>query len=310
MIIYKYLDVKGAEETVKNRTVLLRNPDKYNDPFDCLFYVSDKERKKAFRLFMNYEFFKALYSESVVKNKQSKIGKANTVLMKKNLILLSNSIKKTKKYCWDPYIDFWYKMAKNNKPVNDEEIKAKFDSVMDTVFDSIRSLSLVSCFSLQLESITMWSHYADKHKGVCIEYEIDDEHFEKVHYSKKLPTFKLSKIMQHILGCEFSQEKMEYDYNKYHYVLAPIFTKSTDWKNEAEVRCVYSLDKKNPNIVPGKIKDEDVLFLKMDNIKRIFLGCKSDASLLKKIKKHSGDIPIYKMKMKKGEYGLEIDKAS
>lgn len=37
----------------------------------------------------------------------------------------------------------------------------------------IKSLC-VCCFSKNMDEILMWSHYADSHRGVCLEWEIDD----------------------------------------------------------------------------------------------------------------------------------------
>jgi Protein of unknown function (DUF2971) len=55
--------------------------------------------------------------------------------------------------------------------------------IMDTVYDSqdermiaeltkaTRDALRVGCFSERRDSILMWSHYADHHRGICIEYE-------------------------------------------------------------------------------------------------------------------------------------------
>ncbi len=58
---------------------------------------------------------------------------------------------------------------------------------LSNVLDKIR----VTCFSSYENSILMWSHYADSHKGICIGYIIDDKYckennviFEKVKYKK------------------------------------------------------------------------------------------------------------------------------
>ncbi len=49
--------------------------------------------------------------------------------------------------------------------------KAKCKEVQDQHLHSIRNLYNVCCFSSVLEEDLMWSHYADGHKGFCIQYD-------------------------------------------------------------------------------------------------------------------------------------------
>ena len=111
-IIYKYLNEYGAEKTIENNSVLLKTPSQFNDPFDCYYFVSKKERRRAYQLFMNYQFFKLLYDEIVIKNKQLIFGKLNTKIMQGNLKAVASSVCKNKKYKWMPDIEMYYKIAK------------------------------------------------------------------------------------------------------------------------------------------------------------------------------------------------------
>ena len=197
MIIYKYLDPDGAVKTVEDNSVLLRTPDEYNDPSDCLFDSNDKERNKALRLFINYQFFKCLYVELVVNNKTLVFGKEYTENVKKTIICLANNIKKTKKYKWQPDIAMYYRIAKmiNKKNgheecnIDENKMKIIFDKVFDDVFQKIKTSILICCFSLRNDSILMWSHYAKNHTGACVEFEVDDNDFRKVRYAKNLIIF-------------------------------------------------------------------------------------------------------------------------
>ena len=47
----------------------------------------------------------------------------------------------------------------------------------------------VLCFSESWRSTLMWAHYGDKHKGMCLGFEIEDgPHLRKIDYvSKRLP---------------------------------------------------------------------------------------------------------------------------
>ena len=58
MIVYKYQNQEGSIASIINNCVLLKCPLDYNDPFDGLYIVNEKEREKAYKLFLNYQIFK------------------------------------------------------------------------------------------------------------------------------------------------------------------------------------------------------------------------------------------------------------
>ena len=49
--------------------------------------------------------------------------------------------------------------------------------------------ALATCFSKRNDSILMWSHYADSHKGVCFEFDYESPYFYDVLYENKIPEF-------------------------------------------------------------------------------------------------------------------------
>jgi hypothetical protein len=49
------------------------------------------------------------------------------------------------------------------------------DQTDNKVFKNLTQGVCVCCFSKTMSEILMWSHYADNHKGVCLEFEIDEE---------------------------------------------------------------------------------------------------------------------------------------
>ena len=52
-----------------------------------------------------------------------------------------------------------------------DELKNKFlNDVMEKVKET-RNNTLISCFSKSWNSTLMWSHYGDKHKGICVEFD-------------------------------------------------------------------------------------------------------------------------------------------
>ena len=302
MIVYKYSNLKGAIETIKGNSVLLDIPENYNDPFDCDIFTTDEEEKKAYELFVNYQMFKALYDS--ISTQTSLRPFANT--FKKELLFFGKEIKKDKKFESQPYLfplkNTFYKSIKKSKA----ELQMEFKDMLKDVYKKIKSSVIVSCFGSSNDQLLMWAHYADKHRGACLEFEIDDKDFKAVEYDKKKPEFELYKTLQIIFGHQFVGEDIDVENEKYSFLYKPLLTKSLDWEYEGEIRCVYSLNKRDPKIYEGlNDKGETILLLKMPKIKAIYIGCKMDNNSEKTIRECSGDIPIYKMKKKNGEYGLE-----
>ena len=303
MIIYKYLDTKGAKKTLENGAVLLRTPNEFNDPFDCYYHVDEKERQKATDLIINYLFFLTLYKSVVVEGKKLVLGRANTSLLKQNLILLDRIIKKKKQYKFDKQIELFYWISKKISNLSIEDIRNKISHKFDKVFEEIKERFLVSCFSLNNESVLMWSHYAGSHKGACIKYEIDDNDFQKVNYSKNIPNFQLTKALEITLGHDYSKEEVDINNKDFFFMVDPILLKSEDWVYENEVRCVYSKGNLNQKInKTTDKKGKNIFLLNMPRPKAIYLGCKASKRFVNSIKKISGNVPIFKMEIVDNEY--------
>ena len=304
MIIYKYLDEKGAIETIKGNSVLLDTPEHYNDPFDCDIYVTDEEEKKAYDLFINFQMFKALYDSFVEKTSLTFL--ANT--FKKELMFSAKVMIKEKKFEPQTYLKIannkFYKTIKKSKEI----LQAEFKEMLKSVYKKIKESVIVSCFGSTYDQPLMWAHYTDKHKGACVEFEIDDKDFKIIHYEKKKVEFKLYKALQIVFGHQLAKKDVDAEDEKYSFLYSPLLTKSLDWIYEGEIRCVYSINKRDSKIYEAtNDKGETILLLKMPKIKRIYLGCKSSSSFEKTIRECSGDIPLFKMKKKEKEYGLTAD---
>lgn len=119
----------------------------------------------------------------------------------------------------------------------------KFDSrdLIKTANETMRNLK-VSCFcdiNKMSRELLLWSHYADSHKGICIKYNLEelrkfcnennyDINIHKVHYSSIFPSVPI-----------FYDE-----YNKNLRALLDIlYTKSSDWDYEQEIRIFHNNNK-------------------------------------------------------------------
>lgn len=116
----------------------------------------------------------------------------------------------------------------------------------------------VHCFSEIWDSILMWSHYSDKHRGICLGY--DDTKFtkdypgvlNKVRYSTHYPDVQLGEVAQDI-------NKMLEKY---------LLTKHVDWRYEREWRLIIHDEAKTRVPAPFPLKE-------------IIFGVKIDSSIKK-----------------------------
>lgn len=87
----------------------------------------------------------------------------------------------------------------------------------------------VSCFSEVNNELLMWSHYADKYKGFCLEFDTNYEPFSKVRkvtYTDKMPTLSITEAL------------INNDYDQF---LELYCTKSGSWAYEKEWRCIHQV---------------------------------------------------------------------
>ena len=84
------------------------------------------------------------------------------------------------------------------------------------------------CFSSNWHNPVMWSHYADRHGGVCLGLEIPDENLTKVSYVRDR-----LKVSASQLGVSDSDDEK--------LALALLSTKFAHWKYESEYRSFLAL---------------------------------------------------------------------
>jgi hypothetical protein len=81
------------------------------------------------------------------------------------------------------------------------------------------------CFSLDWHNPVLWSHYADRHRGIALGFDIDPQILKPVSYRRTRPTLQtLSMKPAHAL----------------------LFTKYFDWNYEHEARVFTALNDRDP----------------------------------------------------------------
>jgi hypothetical protein len=119
--IYRYQpDCDYRRESLANDKIWLSSPDKWNDPYDCEFMISDAAVESAAhkRLEKNFK------------------GNPHQLAIRKSQASLV--------------------------------VREKLSEVRGW-----RSHCKVCCFNQEPTSMLMWGHYADNHRGFCIEYDLE-----------------------------------------------------------------------------------------------------------------------------------------
>ena len=275
--IYKYTSLEGAIKILESNAVALNNPQNYNDPFDSVIDFDDDDIEKSISIVVEYyliqEFLKLL------NNKNIKVNFLTKLIMKWDRFGINLNLKISKK---NKYYDsipgaqaltkFVVRYAAQKGEKSFEELKEKFTNEIIQKVKDARNNALISCFSKRFDSILMWSHYGNKHKGICIEFDRPEKDFIDVMYSIKRCKFDLEDTTRRVLGYMLSNEEVDVnDKGLIRCISKPFIVKSLDWQYEEEIRCILS-----PNSEGVIVGDELNLYTMPTRITKIYIGCKVD----------------------------------
>ena len=143
----------------------------------------------------------------------------------------------------------------------------------------------IACFSEVKDSILMWSHYSDNHRGYCLQYDTQKllDNSEKLF----LPIV-YSKLRYEASMCLATRNR--------NIALNPVLFKATEWHYEKEWR-MFAVNE-NSNIY-ANLKG---------SISAIYLGanCRLDEKVEKKLSAWSKEnrISVFKMNMSRTDYKL------
>ena len=150
----------------------------------------------------------------------------------------------------------------------------------------------VCCFSRRWKSVAMWSHYADKHQGICLGYEKDSLTektgylYDDVHYQKDPPDVHIRDIVD-----DFGGTMSRY-----------LFTKKKVWEYEKEWRLVHlSGDDSTEWPFVGWLVDSPM------PLRSVTFGFRAQLELIKKTccALRSREIKFYKIERKPGTFKLK-----
>lgn len=159
----------------------------------------------------------------------------------------------------------------------------------------------ITCFSKNNDNILMWAHYADKHQGICLGFDIDEKdiHLEKFmdEKNKELDESLSYKLLQ--IGYGYNRPEFKFSGNNTEELLR---TKSNQWQYENEIR-IMARSNKYMAFSKG-------LYYKPSCLKKIILGANMpliDFLDLYEFKiKNKLNLDLYIAELDKSEYRLNI----
>ena len=161
----------------------------------------------------------------------------------------------------------------------------------------------IACFAQRWNNVLMWSHYANKHTGICVEYDFDIP-FETAPNSLLLPVEYTS--MRPLLPIErlgaIHDGNFIVDETKINSVFADVLkaliTKSEIWKYEQEWRHIVF------------VKDPNKRLVSLPIVSRIIMGVNISDENKKKMVEYASNhnIPLYQAQLVEDRYEMELRK--
>ena len=152
----------------------------------------------------------------------------------------------------------WFQFVRENEPKNAALKSYSINDYPQDIQQKLNDRYGVVCFTENKDSLLMWGHYTNCHRGFVVEFDPQHELFKtpdfaEVHYSDtraKPGETKDSKVL---------------------------FQKSSEWAYEREYRLVKRLDYiksgRALDVFKKEPKEYHYLPLPMDSVKAVYLGC-------------------------------------
>lgn len=199
-------------------------PSSFNDPLDCNLTIEND---------LDLESLKNLYQKMLEKHDMKRMSEVFE--FEKNFKHVQGKTVKefldeTSKHITKS-VSTRYSLKESNAKDETELVQNLTDeckTLLDEKMNHWGVLSLAKRWDCPL----MWSHYADKHQGLCIEYDTDENtcnRLNPVDYERS----------RSIKASDLKLSELDDSIDAWHKILnAYFFTKAPDWKYEEEWRCL------------------------------------------------------------------------
>lgn len=256
-IIYKHRNWKEDfhKDLLKKNQFFMASPSSLNDPFDCRIYENHIK-------FLETSENKEEYIKKSLENNLDYL-KSNNLTEENGREILSERLNDTLHY-----------------QVRSEVIGNEIDD---------QSIG-IGCFSENWNSILMWTHYADNHKGYCVGFDEKWLRYSQLFSKVKRVEYSIDYPELNPLNKSKNSSELKY------------FYKSLDWDYEEEIRVM------NLYVNYKTEKPNRIIELENKHIKEVILGLKTSESDKKEIISIAKDKNIDVWKTTKAEFKFEIER--
>ena len=262
MKLYKYTRFDIGKQIITSSQIALSKPQDFNDPFDCVPVSIEDDLRKAIEILNGYAIDQTIFeSLQEVKDKINKPLQKALVSFVLWEYRIARKLAKRKPTAYSPIFTFekfdkFFGLCERLGKVSPEQLQEKeklayVQSVIEQQeWDTIHKMAnqrdsiYVACLSAVYDSILMWSYYGQDHKGVCIEFEIEEDPrmLSKVEYCTERPTVQMEKLMKDLCGKIFAQKsssEINEDPVLLPLVVQPYISKAKEWEHEQEYRLIF-----------------------------------------------------------------------
>jgi hypothetical protein len=287
--LFKYTSTDAASAILSNQTLQWSSPDAFNDPFDL---------KNYFHIDFSWS---DLRKEALKKLTEMVLAREEPTFADDNEFV--------------PHIRWLREHLIGESP---EYIKIRLEPGFTTnliekmmaegrkFWIEERQIVRILCLAERPDNLLMWSHYAQQHAGVVLEFETKlleqsaSSHAIPVVYSDVVPTpFTYQQFLDWLLGQKGFPDVSEYP-------IALAFSKSTDWSYEREWRFLKYED-------PPKSGRHSYFAFPADALVRVYFGSRIDSAkrvgLVSLLIGKYQRAQLLNMREKRGCYQLDIEPA-
>lgn len=239
--LYIYRSVRYVEEDflpmLTSAQILktkLSDPRYFNDPFDSrlpkeYFYRNYTREEHIRNLFWLYQMG---VSEPPDPERSQECWNA----YKASLSIPEDAREEWGKKVWEISLKYWEKSAHSSN------INSYVTNPWEWIYNALLDTIGIRCFTEDPYSLMMWSHYAEKHQGVCLEYDVGQflnmnegrhisDYIHPVRYCDKCEELKTNSL--YTPGdIHLSEEEKLQQFQR------SLLTKAECWKSEREWRWV------------------------------------------------------------------------
>lgn len=160
--LFRYRECSERQfDAFNNDRIYAVNAQMFNDPYDCLIRYDEDYLFDTIKQGSSFDAIKTLRDD--LNNGGHLPEMWNTLLGEEGSKIMKNIIC----HATDEFLE-------KRKSIFESKKKETFNNI-DAIFKQaenfLRRNTFIACFSETVKSITMWSHYADSHKGFVLEYD-------------------------------------------------------------------------------------------------------------------------------------------